>query len=78
MTKILNINAIVTIVLTKKGIDCLNTSQKVMFKIQPYHIRKVIKTELWHIMQIFGPHLHMGQTTLFEYNELLINEDELV
>jgi len=78
MKKFLNINATVTIILTQKGINCLNTNQKTYFKIRPSDTRKVITTELWYIMATLGPHLHMGQTELFQQNQILIDEDELV
>jgi hypothetical protein len=78
MKKFLGINALVTVELTQKGIDCLTNNEKIFFKIQPNQKKKTITTELWDIMRMFGPHLYMGQTALFKENYLLINEDELV
>lgn len=67
-----NINNIASVTLTEKG--------KVIYLSKRYTDRplkggKVLKTELWYIMNIFGEYVHMGADPVFENNIIDIEEE---
>jgi hypothetical protein len=62
----ININDYVEVVLTQAGADTYNTYWNDISYRWPGFVEKnlkegdVLKEQLWSVMQIFGPHIHLG------------------
>jgi len=70
----ININDYARVRLTSHGEKILGEGTE-----REYHYNehtKVFETELWTIMEIFGPHIWHGSEQCFEHNEITIIETE--
>jgi hypothetical protein len=75
ITKKYNINDMVTVTLTEKGLEHLASSRAAVNGYPPGLTGgRVYKTELWHLMQTFGPKTYMGGPQYFVDNNIRIEE----
>ena len=71
-----NINAMCNVELTKEGIEYLRRTDLTRYEISVNKETNILRTELWDIMNIFGPIMYMGQMTpLFKKNMIDIEPE---
>ena len=71
-----NINDNVSVRLTTLGLKTLlNSGNDPMYKFNFDKDSMTLDVSLWQLMQVFGPHIHMGMIgTLFEDNAISIEK----
>ena len=72
-----NLNAIASVELTNVGLQVYRLYyHKLGLDPSPYEEKYIkndmLTTELWHIMEIFGPHLYQGCEIPFKNNQIII------
>ncbi len=69
----ININEIVKVKLTDAGIEQLKNDSL----LYNYHFKpetKILETELWDIMNIFGPKMYNGADQMFVNSEIILDK----
>lgn len=75
--KTYNVNDIARVKLTEKGYSVYNeyvADTHLMNKVDLNSVDKILETELWEIMVIFGNYFYVGSTPVFVDNEISIQE----
>lgn len=71
----LNVNERVRVELTLEGIKILSNNNSSYLMDSSFSYNKdteVLTTELWNIMNIFGPYMYIGSKPLFKNNNIKI------
>ena len=85
--KVFNINNIIKVKLTDRGKDIYYHQHD---ELNKYYGKEIIKPrypdvdedgftrfQLWHFMEIYGPHTHIGMDNFIENNDIYIFEKDL-
>jgi hypothetical protein len=67
----INLNETVEVVLTKEGAEIYNDRwyplvQRYNLAVKEYKAGDTLRTQLWSLMQDFGPHIQLGAKAPFE------------
>lgn len=74
-----NLNAIASVELTDVGLQVYRLHyQGLGLDSSPYEEKYIknsmLTTELWHIMEIFGPHIYQGCEVPFKNNQIIVEQ----
>jgi hypothetical protein len=80
-----NINNYVSVVLTQTGADIFNANEEYWENILPqgssrgirYKVGDTMRAQMWHMFQLFGPHIHLGGEIPFYMCEIDISVEDL-
>jgi hypothetical protein len=72
--KKININDMVQVKLTERGIRHMKENDSVMAEFHFDKNTKTVRTELWQLMNTFGDTMYMGAEQMFENNVVEIIE----
>lgn len=68
----MNINDLVRVKLTEYGVEHLKTKDPVALEYHFDKETKMLETEMWNLMYIFGDEMYMGAKQVFENNNIEI------
>jgi len=72
----MNINDQVQVTLTDDGVRVYeNSGTRLRLTPPTLPEDRILKTELWDLMHVFGPHICMGSSPFFVHNEVTIIEE---
>lgn len=76
----INLNDTVEVTLTEKGAEVYNKylEGSYMYRQGLREQKKagdVLKEQLWHMFQVFGPHIHLGNQAPFDLCEIRLKRD---
>ena len=66
--KKININDMVKVQLTERGISHMRKNDSVMTEFHFDKDTKIVETELWQLMNTFGDKMYMGAEQMFKNN----------
>lgn len=74
MTCRANLNDIAIVVLTDKGLQALKEDKVGQNLLQYNTDGRILETQLWILMQIFGDRIYMGSPQYFVNNEITFKD----